>query len=78
MYPHFIFNNAILKKIGPHTIPKKFFEYTFYFRAKNSEANLLLESYNSSNRYIRIFGIKVELLSTDGQKLLLPSEKRAE
>ncbi len=58
--PSFTDTKAALKNSGVQVIPKGIYTYSMLFRARDTEAKLILAVYPVDNHFIRIFGIRVE------------------
>jgi hypothetical protein len=64
LYPHFTDKRAILQHSGIQLIPKGAYTFSMLFRARETNAELVLEVYPNTVNSIRIFGIRVELRHT--------------
>jgi len=64
LYPHFSDSRAVLQRNGIQDIPTDVFEYSFLFRARDAKADLILETYQEPSKFIRIFGIRVDVDKT--------------
>ncbi len=62
-YPHFTDTRAVLQHTGMQIIPEGKYEHSLLFRARDTNAELILEIYpkTEAGSHIRIFGIRIEL-----------------
>jgi hypothetical protein len=61
LYPHFTDSRAVLNHNGSQVIPDDIYVHTLLFRARDTDADLILEAIPQPRRFMRIFGIRIEL-----------------
>jgi hypothetical protein len=64
LYPHFTDSTAVLQRTGVRNIPQDTFAHSQLFKARDTNAILILETLHEPQKFMRIFGIRIELDKT--------------
>jgi hypothetical protein len=74
LYPHFTDTRAVLRHTGSHPVPKSAYACPVFFRARDTNADLIIEVYPGTESYMRVFGVLVEMCGHPGTAHLSESD----